>query len=353
MRCAPQRVVAIFFLTVGRIAYAGTCTDPSTGHILEWGPGESPPAACRTGGGGGGGSTYRTYSAPAVDWEAIRRQQEEAARAAEAERKRKEAEKAERERQEAEIRERQAEFERQKQDAVDHLKGIGKGGGETLKLNPDHTFGLKGLDKPEDTHLKPIGPRSSRSGNPTTVWQQLHCAFELTAFAADAARKYGPGSEDFMVDVAQALKALDGEPLEVECSKAPPMPKARSSVPPEQAKEQVKELLTKALGKAEHYKAGKEKLTEMQDEKTRKEEARKAERPNYPPKDEATAEKDPIKKAKAEQDAYHKKEREENLKIFEIQKKNEEEQDEVLELLRQAQAALNAANAAKVTGGNK
>lgn len=196
--------------------------------------------------GGSGSSGGGGYSAPSYDYEAERRQQEE--QAAEAERVRQE----EVRRQEAEDRrrkeeaEKQAAFIRSRDEAARSLKGSSFSGGlkgsSQLELK-DAMRELKGSSQ--------VSPDKSKQ---VVAWKQLHCAASIAGYALSALQTRGDYKE-FGTLSTEALKALDGQRLNVECRSAPPFPDLRGKpVDLDRIKDAERNILTRAAAIADRAK---------------------------------------------------------------------------------------------------
>lgn len=163
-------------------------------------------------------------SAPTTDNEDKRRLEQE----------RREAE--ERRRQEEE-RHRQEAFMQARDEAVQLLKGVSAGG---VGLKDAHTntpvFGLKGVDFADST-IKAIGPeRHPRDlAGPNAAWKQLHCSASIFGYGIAAAKRATNQAdlEEVKYLGDEALSALTGNPIGVECPPVPPLdnPKELSFAP--------------------------------------------------------------------------------------------------------------------------
>lgn len=188
---------------VSVLAPCNTRTDPC--------PRPSSPAP------GGGG-----YQAPSYDYEAARRAQEAAA-AAERQRQA-EAERIERERL-AEEKRKNDEFIRNRDATARTLRG---GIGTSASPNDG---GLRGSST-VDTGLRELRVGDRGGGDlqgPQAAWKQLHCAAALSGYAFAAVSKQTPDYQESSFLLGQASKAMAGEPLNVECGKAPPLPGGRAA----------------------------------------------------------------------------------------------------------------------------
>ena len=211
-------VIMAWLNTASVYAYEGqcvtiTCFDGSV-HDCDF--------DCRTlipsSGSGEKKSTPSYDTTPDYDWEADR-----AARR-QAERRRREAERKMRLKEDKEDAERedsrrkeeaQKKFLNEKARALDSMKGARS---DELELKGGTPFfGVK--DSPGDT-LKTLGPVKGRM---TTAWKQLHCGSSISGFAIEAATKGDIEEVRFLG--AQALNALIGAPIRVECPKVQPPPK--------------------------------------------------------------------------------------------------------------------------------
>lgn len=190
-------------------------------------------------------------SAPAIDYEAERRQQEAAAAEAAAEAERQRQAEAQRIKEAAE---KQAAFIRSRDDAANTLKGsIGttvspNNGG----LKGSNDYGLK--DAVSDHGLKGSTTPSSGQSKQAAAWKQLHCAASIAGYALSALQTKGDYNEFGTLSI-EALKALDGQRPSVECGNAPPFPDARGkAVDMERVKATERQVLERAASIAERMK---------------------------------------------------------------------------------------------------
>jgi len=152
---------------------------------------------------------------PSIDYEAERRAREEA------ERQREENDRREQERRKAE---QQKQFERDRDNAAKSLKGSTSTG----------AFGLKGV-APADAGLRAPGERVDRDlVGRQAAWKQLHCAASILAPAL-AALQPQPGKDPDFTEYrylsSEALNALNGQRLGVQCAAAPPVPEISGRAP--------------------------------------------------------------------------------------------------------------------------
>jgi hypothetical protein len=152
---------------------------------------------------------------PSNNWELDRQRQEEQNRREAEEKKRLQEEEEKRLQEEA-----RKKFEEDKKSTLESLKGFDSGS-LTIKSGTD-IFGIKG--NPEVTLKKP----ESESMPVTGAWRQLHCAGYISGFALKAA--YPKDRREVDIEevhylAEQALNALSGAPVGVECPQAPPPPK--------------------------------------------------------------------------------------------------------------------------------
>ena len=189
--------------------------------------------------------------------EAARRAQEAAA--AERQRQQEETDRIKRERVAAEKRkeEEQAELIRNRDKTVLDLKG--PSGTPTLKLkgvSGMDSYGLKGRNT-GNTGLK--GLRDSdhvtrETQGQQTAWKQLHCASEIAGYALKNLEQKGDYDEFGGLSI-EALKALDGQRLTVECHAAPPFPGLHGrAVDMDQGKQAQRTILSRARVIAERMK---------------------------------------------------------------------------------------------------
>lgn len=216
------RLLAVLLLsiTIPSIARA----QKPVGEIMCACPGVSKPLgnaanceeACygrRSSPGGGASSDTRARD------EARAREESEA-------RAREEAEAAERERiaeaKRKKEEEADAKFIRDRDAAANTLKG------STGTTNPDH-FGLKGSSDfgLRDAVAEPGLKGSTRSkpdpSKQAAAWRQLHCAASIFGYALSALQTKGDYDEYGTLSV-EAMKALEGKRLTVECKSAPSVP---------------------------------------------------------------------------------------------------------------------------------
>lgn len=155
---------------------------------------------------------------PAPDYEAERRAQEEA------QRKREEDERIEAQRQQAE---RDRKFKEARDAAAKGLKSATPGGNT-------NTFGLKGAS-PSASELRTADPRVDRDlTGQRAAWKQIHCAVSILSPAL-AALKSPDGKpidfNEYRYLANEALNALNGQRLGVQCAPAPEMPQASNRAP--------------------------------------------------------------------------------------------------------------------------
>lgn len=153
----------------------------------------------------------------------ILQQQAQAAAAQAAARKREEER---REREEREERERQQEFIRNRDEGVHLLRGIG------TKVTENGGSELRG-DTRVDTGIRELAPAKKERdlSGAGAAWKQLNCAAGIAndAFGAlDVVQKPGrePDFDEFNYLSGEAVHALNGEPLGVECPKGAAAPRA-------------------------------------------------------------------------------------------------------------------------------
>ncbi|MBX9902883.1 MAG: hypothetical protein K2Y31_00900 [Burkholderiales bacterium] len=172
------------------------------------------PGGCRSSGGtSGGGQTTPTH-----DFEAERRAQEEA------QRKREEDERIEAQRQQAE---RDRKFKEARDAAAKGLKSATPGGNS-------NTFGLKEAT-PSASELRTADPRVDRDlTGQRAAWKQIHCAASILSPALAALKPPDGRPIDFneyRYLANEALNALNGQRLGVQCAPAPEMPQASNRAP--------------------------------------------------------------------------------------------------------------------------
>ncbi|MFY9314105.1 MAG: hypothetical protein WAO95_00940 [Burkholderiales bacterium] len=182
----------------------------------KWLPAPCSDAACKQACGWqapSGSSPAPGSSGPSIDYEAERRSREEAERQREeTERQREEAERREQDRLKAE---RQKQFESERDAAAKSLKGSGSspGGGLT-------------------------GPAPVSADAAPAAWKQLHCATSILGPALAAAAPASGKAPDFAESrylLGEAQKALNGQPLGVQCAAAPALPQTSRQADLEQA----------------------------------------------------------------------------------------------------------------------
>lgn len=173
-------------------------------------------------------------------------------------RAREEAEAAERDRVAEEKRkkdkeEKDAEFIRDRDEAANTLKG------STGTTNPND-FGLKGSGNYglRDAVAEP-GLKGSTTSNPdpskqAAAWRQLHCAASIFSYALSALQTKGDYDEYGTLSV-DAMKALEGKRLSVECKSAPSVPSVRGAeVDVDELRLAEKELIDRANALAQRMK---------------------------------------------------------------------------------------------------
>lgn len=173
------------------------------------------PGGCRSSGGTTGGS----QTTPTHDYEAERRAQEEA------QRKREEDERIEAERLKAE---RDRKFKEKRDAAAKGLKGAAPSSGNS------NTFGLKGAS-PSASELRAADPRVDRDlTGQRAAWKQIHCAASILTPALTALKPPDGAPIDFneyRYLANEALNALNGQRLGVQCAPAPEMPRVSGRAP--------------------------------------------------------------------------------------------------------------------------
>lgn len=189
------------------------------------------------------------YTPPTRDYEAERREQEAAV-----EEQRKRAAELEQQRREAEDKRIKEEQERKEKFIRDRNKVKLRGSsGMSITPNTSDGSGLKGSSSSE-TGLRGAKPASNRDqGKQATAWKQLHCASSVTGFALRALQ--GGDLEEFGDLSVQALKALDGGRMDVECPATPAMPTPKGGeVDMERLQSRERQVLEKAGKIAERMK---------------------------------------------------------------------------------------------------
>ena len=242
----------------------------------------------------------------------------------------------------------QEEFEQQKREAIEGLKGVGQmqsgyelKGVDTIKDNTVGAFGLKGVG---DTGIKNVGPDENRR-DVSTAWQQLHCANEISSYAFAAA---GRGDIDETRYLAsEAIDALNGNPIGVVCSAAPPMPKINhhTHLDPTSLVQRYQQALNISITQSEKIKAAQVALAKL----NQKEADARAQAPEVPSSTNHSAktEDEQIANAYREQTAFQAQEQKKIDEIIKKQKEKESAMEEALAALRQAQALLNSQNASQ------
>lgn len=251
----------------------------------------------------------------------------------------------EEQRQAAERARAEAEWKAGVADAAAHLKGVSPDNMQ-LKGVDSSTFGLKGVS-PEEAVGNPaygIKARSADSDNRdvSTGWQQLHCSAELANFAVEDVHKIATGEVDAReLDevkylAGQAMEALHGNPVGVQCSSAPPMHLA-SHPDPRQLTPVYEKILTRAVHDGETLVASRQKAEIL---KTQLADLKAQATSRYQPPQE-TSSNDPASAAQNPVqgiDQLHKDQ------ASSQQNPGEQKRPDYLELLRQTQRALNEAN---------
>lgn len=156
---------------------------------------------------------------PIPDLEAERRAQEEA------QRKREEDERIEAERLKAE---RDRKFKEERDAAAKGLKGAAPSSGNS------NTFGLKGASS-SASELRAADPRVDRDlTGQRAAWKQIHCAASILTPALAALKPPDGAPIDFneyRYLANEALNALNGQRLGVQCAPAPEMPRFSGRAP--------------------------------------------------------------------------------------------------------------------------
>ena len=188
------------------------------------------------------------------DYEAERRAQEQAEAAQRAERER-QAElerqrRAEEERRRQEEEERQAKFLRDRNEAAGTLRGS-----TGMRITPNVSGGSALRGSTVDTGIRELKPaRETRDlGGAHAAWKQLNCAAAISGYAFAALSNSGkPDYDEFRNLASEAMKALNGEPLGVQCPAARPYPDfKKGAMTLEQAKAAEKKILDRAVVIAE------------------------------------------------------------------------------------------------------
>jgi hypothetical protein len=262
----------------------------------------------------------------------------------------------------AEEKRRHEEFEKNKTDALKDLKGDStsdldlKGvGAGTIKDKNTPFFGLKGVG---DTGIKDIAPaRNPR--DVSTAWKQLHCATEISGYAlADATKLDGQIDLDEVRYLAgEAISALHGESLGVQCSEAPPMPKTYSQrqLDPSRYLPLYESMMQKTVKEAEKIQAINQELDALKQKEQKSRERLqelRSQTGNRPATkaasgQQANSESQQIAQAEAEQKAYHERERQRALEVYKEQKERQSAMADALAALRAAQRLINEQNAEK------
>jgi hypothetical protein len=191
--------------------------------------------------------------ASSYDDGAAQRAREAAAAAAAAERQRQaEAERVERERLAEEKRQKDAKFIRDRDAAATTLKG---GIGTSVAPN---SGGLKGSSRVDgglrgssiETGLKELRSDDNVARDlrgHQAAWKQLHCAAALSGYAFAAVKKTTPDYQESSFLLAEAQRALEGQPLGVACPDTPPFPELHGrAVEMDQVKAAEKKILSRA-----------------------------------------------------------------------------------------------------------
>lgn len=219
--------------------------------------------------GSGGSSSSRNSN---YDYEAQRRaqaaaeaaRQAEEARQAELERQRK----AEEERRRQEEIARQAKFIHDRDEAAHSLRGAGGSslfGSSTPQLRGSSTLkpetGLR--DAVNDTGLRGSAPPTSAThDSQAKALQQLQCASAVAGYALSALQESGDYKE-FGALAADALKAMDGQRMSVQCPAAPAMPNLKGRpVNIEQLQAKERKILERAGKIADRMKLADDKNPE-------------------------------------------------------------------------------------------
>lgn len=216
-------ILAVFLLSITIPATARA--QKPVGEVMCACPGVSKPlgsaANCED-------ACYGRRSSPPGGTSTDTRARDEARAREEADaRAREEAEAAERERiaeakRKKDKEEKDAKFIRDRDEAANTLKG------STGTTNPND-FGLKGSgnyglrDAVAEPGLKGSTTSSPDPSKQAAAWRQLHCAASIFSYALSALQTKGDYDEYGTLSV-EAMKALEGKRLSVECKSAPSVP---------------------------------------------------------------------------------------------------------------------------------
>lgn len=315
---------------------------------------------------------HRTTAPPAPpqpDPEVVRQQQEAAKRRAEEE---------ERQRRAEEERRRQEAFELDRDEAAKSLKGRaasdpslhGSGNAasglkgtttaEALKGENTAAFGLKGTSAAEAAAVIKVGAPDQSKRDVSTAWKQIHCAAELTDYALAKARGLAASShpeadvDEIRYLSKEALNALNGSSVGVQCSSAPSV-KFVKTPDPKQLLPVYQSMLERTVKNAQTLAEAEQKLgpvkQKLQEAKERVAEATKelhqVTAKTRPPAKTTSADDAAIAKAAAEQKAYQTKEQEKINQVYKEQQQKQKAQLDAMAILREMQRQYNEVNSSK------
>jgi hypothetical protein len=261
------KLILILTLSIVVSAYAAAQDDPTPVPTGICAGGGRPAGPC-TPRGSSGGSDGSYYPGPSeAEIQAQRAKEEEQHRLIELERQ----QKLEEDREAAERAKAEAEWKAGVADAASHLKGVSADNMQ-LKGIDSSTFGLKGVS-PEEAAANPdhgIKARSADADNRdvSTAWKQLHCSAELANYAVEDVHKIATGEADAReLDevkylAGEAMEALHGNPIGVQCSSAPPVHFA-TTPDPQRLTPVYGEILKRTIRDGETLVASREKVESL------------------------------------------------------------------------------------------
>lgn len=230
-------------------------------------------------------------------------------------------------------------------DAASHLKGVSADNME-LKGVDSSSFGLKGVS-PEQAGGNPeygikARSRDADSRDVSTAWKQLHCSAELANYAVEDVHKIATGEADgreldeVKYLAGEAMEALHGNPIGVQCSSAPAVHFA-TTPDPQRLAPLYGGILTRTVRDGETLVASREKVESL---KKQLADLRAQAAIRYEPKRQPDADTPTPNERNQEADAGQQKKGEAGAQPkAQMQKK-----PDYLELLRATQRALNEAN---------
>lgn len=260
--------------------------------------------------------------------------------------------------------EQRREAEKKKQDDAEWKQGVAEAVGSLKGVSPDNmeikgassgTFGLKGVSPDEAASNSVFGIKARAPDNysrdVSSAWKQLHCANELAGYALSDLHKIETGDADareldeIKYLAGEANKALNGNPVGVQCSAAPAMPTVKG-FDPQQVAPIEKKLLTRTVQDAENIVTSREKVEGLQ----QKLDELKAQKASFETQGSKSAAKqtNPASPSQSGQSPSLSVDQQHINQVYQQQKENEKKKSDYLALLRETQRALNEANSQRV-----